>query len=437
MLDTLLQVDQSVFLYLNNLGNESWDWFWVFITNKWSSIPLYLFLLFLLYLRTGFKATLFTGLMIVGLICFTDQFSNLLKNNVQRLRPCQLDLADRSIANCGRYGFPSAHAFSSMALAIFLGSILKKYYKYSLMFLVVWALFLGYSRIYVGVHYPGDVVVGFSLGTITGYSFYKTRERLLWSHIRLNYFKEVRVNPNKKHESFLFRFRYPLLWTTLGIITILYVRTEYNPESFILEDTPNEIYYEMTALLLSLLGIYLRIAAKIGKNKIVQTQLKKPSKVLNTCGIYSMFRHPFYVGNFLLLFGPVLWTGNYWFILFFMVCYWMYYTVIIAIEEQVLEELYGENYLQWKQQTPAFIPNFRNFKQAEQKSQWKKWCCNELKILFFLLVIFSSFNIVGEIIENKDFNYNYFIIGLCVLSGLAYAGISWRKQKDTFGYDEE
>lgn len=172
MIDTFAQLDKEIFLYLNNLGNTSWDQFWLIVTNKWASIPLYLGLLILLYKFLTLRDFLIVIGSIVLLILCTDQTANFFKDNFQRLRPCNLPLEDRSIARCGKFGFFSAHAASSMALAIFIGFSLKAYNKYILPGLIVWSLMLGYSRIYLGVHYPGDVLVGLGFGLFYGLLFF-------------------------------------------------------------------------------------------------------------------------------------------------------------------------------------------------------------------------------------------------------------------------
>lgn len=172
MLEYLLRLDQEVFLLLNNLGSLRWDRLWLFITNKWTSIPLYAGLLYVLYQKLSPHEFFTIIVATILLIACTDQSANFFKNNFQRLRPCNLPFEDRSIANCGKFGFFSAHAASSMALAVFIGNVLKRHYRYIFIGLFFWSLLLGYSRIYVGVHYPGDVFVGFLIGALYGWSFY-------------------------------------------------------------------------------------------------------------------------------------------------------------------------------------------------------------------------------------------------------------------------
>ncbi len=80
---------------------------------------------------------------------------------------------------CGSYGFFSAHAASSSALVIFLGLILRQYWQNILSVLIVWGLLVSYSRIYIGVHYPGDILMGWFLGIAIGLFFYYLHKWIL------------------------------------------------------------------------------------------------------------------------------------------------------------------------------------------------------------------------------------------------------------------
>ena len=157
MIETLLHYDEQLFLYLNNLGSPSWDEFWRIVTQKWSSIPLYALLLFLVFKKFGLKATLLVMLCAAVMITATDQLANLFKYILfKRPRPCkeqELVSLMRFVADgCGRYGYFSAHAASSMAAAVFIGLLLKPYYKALPFLLLLWASVIAYSRIYLGVH---------------------------------------------------------------------------------------------------------------------------------------------------------------------------------------------------------------------------------------------------------------------------------------------
>ncbi|MCB4809401.1 phosphatase PAP2 family protein [Tamlana sp. 62-3] len=177
MIDQLINQDEALFLFLNNLGSTTWDTLWLVITNKLSFIPLYAVLLFLLYKKFGLKGLLIFILTIVLMVTFTDQITNVFKRGFERLRPCRTEGVMeymRMIAGyCGKYGFFSGHSSNSMAAAVFIGLLLKPYYKNLIFYLLFWAGTVAYSRIYVGVHFPLDIVCGMAFGALSGFLFYK------------------------------------------------------------------------------------------------------------------------------------------------------------------------------------------------------------------------------------------------------------------------
>ncbi len=177
MIDQILQWDETVFLFFNTLGTAQWDSLWLIITHKLSFIPLYALLLILIYKKFGLKSLVVFMVVIALMITFTDQITNVFKRGFQRPRPCGVaELANqmRFIAvRCGKYGFFSGHSSNSMAAAIFAGLLLKPYYKYLIFVLILWSITVAYSRIYVGVHYPLDILCGMTFGAISGVLFYK------------------------------------------------------------------------------------------------------------------------------------------------------------------------------------------------------------------------------------------------------------------------
>ena len=176
MLDRIKQIDTELLIFLNNLGNKSWDPLWVSITDKFTFLPLFILIIFFLFKKNGTKGLLVILLFISVLILFTDQFTNVVKDFTQRLRPCRLDelqglLRDIDI-RCGKYGFFSAHAANSISVTIFIINCVDESVKKFLKpVLILWVMIFSYSRIYLGVHYPLDTIFGLSFGIFSGFLF--------------------------------------------------------------------------------------------------------------------------------------------------------------------------------------------------------------------------------------------------------------------------
>lgn len=173
MLEDIVKWDRSMFTLLNGWGTAQWDPFWLFITDKWSSIPLYVLLLVLCFYFFGWKRTLLILGVVAVMITVSDQLSNMFKYGFERLRPCydpELESVIRLVkSSCGgKYGYFSAHASNSTAVAAFFGLLFMRHARILAWVLPIWALTVAYSRIYLGVHFPLDVLTGIVLGGSIG-----------------------------------------------------------------------------------------------------------------------------------------------------------------------------------------------------------------------------------------------------------------------------
>ena len=183
MFEEILKLDSKLFLFLNNLGTSRFDTFWISLSKIEANILMYLFLIFLFFyiqnFRPKFLNILYLLLVIALMITITDQGANYFKDSFQRLRPCYNESLMDSLRlvkeNCGgKYGFFSAHASNSFSLAIFFGLLFKNKIRYMFIITMAYASLISYSRIYLGVHFPIDIIVGGSFGIIVGlitYSF--------------------------------------------------------------------------------------------------------------------------------------------------------------------------------------------------------------------------------------------------------------------------
>ncbi|MCH7535086.1 MAG: phosphatase PAP2 family protein [Bacteroidetes bacterium] len=169
MLELISNIDRDLFLFLNGIHNEFFDVLMYWISYKWTWVPLYLYLVYHLLRHNKKQAWLMLGLMVV-LIAMSDLVSvHLFKNVFGRYRPCHNELIQDAVhivkGHCGGiYSFVSSHSSTSFAIAIFASHFFKN--KNVMYGLILWATIVAYSRVYLGVHYPLDIVGGMLLGVV-------------------------------------------------------------------------------------------------------------------------------------------------------------------------------------------------------------------------------------------------------------------------------
>tara|TARA_R100000935_G_scaffold58911_1_gene99597 strand:+ start:28898 stop:29455 length:558 start_codon:yes stop_codon:yes gene_type:complete len=181
MLQTLKEWDRELFIWLNSLGIERFDSFWIFVTQIESWIPLFLFFFVIIFVKYGLKkgfVVIFFTLVTFGV---TITFTNLVKEYIARLRPNNVEaMADliRILQKPTNYSFFSGHASSSFAVTTFVALAIRTYTKW-IYITFLWPLIFILSRIYVGVHYPSDLFVGALVGTLLAFLFYWVCEKVL------------------------------------------------------------------------------------------------------------------------------------------------------------------------------------------------------------------------------------------------------------------
>ncbi|NMR33051.1 phosphatase PAP2 family protein [Chryseobacterium aquaticum] len=173
-MEEIILEDKKVFLYLNSLGDTPFDQFWILISGTFIWIPLYIIFCYFLYKNFNLKSLLYILIFIAIGVTVSDQLASIFKYGVARLRPCHdpsLQPYMRIVHCGGQFGFYSAHASNTFFLASYLSFLLKDKLKWFPYTIFVWAVLVSYSRIYLGVHFPIDILVGAFVGILLGVVF--------------------------------------------------------------------------------------------------------------------------------------------------------------------------------------------------------------------------------------------------------------------------
>jgi protein-S-isoprenylcysteine O-methyltransferase Ste14 len=211
------------------------------------------------------------------------------------------------------------------------------------------------------------------------------------------------LNEYIKSGNYLFRKRsfIPLVLYVLATLVIVIDRADilYEPDR----------WWSGICLVVSLSGLAIRIMVigTVPGGTSGRNTTKQVARSLNTRGIYSIVRHPLYLGNFLMWLGLIIYVGNVWFMLVSALLFWIYYERIMFAEEDFLEEKFGDDFHEWASQTPAFIPSIKKWKSPELHFSVKKVIRREYRGQFALIVTFVYLNLLK----------NYMVLGKLDLSG--------------------
>ncbi|WP_418697289.1 phosphatase PAP2 family protein [Bacteroides sp.] len=178
LLNRAVEIDTDIFLFINRMHSTFFDYFMSAYSGKWMWIPMYAALWYVMLRNFHWKVTLLCMIGLALTITFADQVcATLIRPHVERLRPSNLGNPISEMVHIvdghrgGRFGFPSCHAANTFGLAFFIFFLFRK--QWLTVFMMAWALLTCYSRVYFGVHYPGDLLVGTLVGLTGAYLIYR------------------------------------------------------------------------------------------------------------------------------------------------------------------------------------------------------------------------------------------------------------------------
>ena len=192
-----------------------------------------------------------------------------------------------------------------------------------------------------------------------------------------------------------------------------------------------ELTWSIICLSISLFGLLIRILV-IGftpKGTSGRNTAKQVAEKLNTRGIYSVVRHPLYLGNFLMWFGIILYVNNIWFAIVCTLLFWLYYERIMFAEEQFLKGKFGEQYLKWSLTAPPFFPKLKGWKRTDLEFSFRNVLKREYNGLFAIGISFAYLNILKNYIKNKEFMINDFWLYTLIITFLLFIILRTIKKK--------
>ena len=181
MLKKILEWDRDTFVFLNNLGIEDYDLFWTTVTNFNTWIPLFILFIVLVFLKFPKWENLAVLLTIILMISFVGIATDLTKTYFARLRPNnteEINTLIRILKNPSSYSFFSGHSSSSFAITTIVFLFVRRRFKWAWIF-YLWPITFAASRIFVGVHYPLDIIVGTLVGVLCALVFYLVYAKII------------------------------------------------------------------------------------------------------------------------------------------------------------------------------------------------------------------------------------------------------------------
>ena len=230
----------------------------------------------------------------------------------------------------------------------------------------------------------------------------------------------------RKQGEWLFRWRSYLPLIMIGIVLLGMRDFEHLGHSEEWDDI-----WEIICLFISFWGLGIRFFT-IGyapKGTSGTNTRKQKADVLNTKGMYSIARHPLYLGNFIIWVGVSAFFHLWWLSLIVILLFWLYYERIIFAEEEFLREKFGKSYSDWAEKTPAFIPDIRKWCSSDMTFSFRTGLKNEYKSFYAIIVSFTFLEIIGDFFLEHRLEIDRMWLSIFIISSAIYVIIRFLKKR--------
>lgn len=197
--------------------------------------------------------------------------------------------------------------------------------------------------------------------------------------------------------------------------------------------------YQIICLVVSLLGLFIRIHTLgfVLPNTSGRNTHKQIADGINKTGMYSLLRHPLYLGNFLMWLGIGLLTENLWFNIFFILSFWLYYERIMYAEETFLIKKFGDEYIKWSKDVPPFVPRLSNYEKPSLDFAWRKIIRQEKSGIAALFIVFMLFHQAAYYFSNGGPDLSMSLWNILFIIFTIYISVVKLIQKSTDWLDIE
>ena len=230
----------------------------------------------------------------------------------------------------------------------------------------------------------------------------------------------------RKQGDWIFRWRsyLPLIMIIIIFLGMSYFEYPVRSEKF-------DDIWEIICLFISISGVGIRFftVGYTPEGTSGTNTRQQIADALNTTGMYSIVRHPLYLGNFIIWFGLSAFFHLWWFSLVVILIFWLYYERIMFAEEEFLRKKFGNSYTDWAAKTPAFIPDFRKWRSADITFSFKKAIRNEYKTLFALIVSFTFLEIISDIFVVQRLEIDRMWLSILIIGLTMYTIVRFLKKR--------